>query len=112
MPTTPTPKPLTYDEITRRTVPEPDSSFRPSPEQVRQAFAGHRELDVDETALRDRVMAALAAAALETGGVTVEVTRDRVALHGKVKDAATMSRIADVVRDAGVRELDDHLVIG
>lgn len=53
--------PKTYDEIVRKTVPEPDSSFRPSPEQVRQAYEGFRALDADEQALKDRVEAALGA---------------------------------------------------
>ena len=39
--------PTTYDEITRRTVPEPDTSWRPTKEQEREAFQGHREMDAE-----------------------------------------------------------------
>ena len=35
----------TYDEIVRTTVPEPDGSWRPSPEQVKQAHEGFRALE-------------------------------------------------------------------
>ncbi|HEY5927211.1 MAG TPA: hypothetical protein VIV11_36240, partial [Kofleriaceae bacterium] len=68
----PTP-PKTYDEITRATVPEPDGSWRPSDEQVKQAYAGHRALDADEQQLSDRVHAALASAGMDTTGLTIEV---------------------------------------
>jgi hypothetical protein len=96
----------TYDEITRKTVPNPDSSFRPSPEQVQQAKDGFRALDADEQALTERARTAVAAIA---SGVTVEVTRDRITLRGKVKDAETLARINDAVRDLG--KIDDQLVI-
>ena len=97
----------TYDDITRKTVPNPDSSFRPSPEQVRQAHEGFRALDADEQALTERARTAVAAIA---SGVTVEVTRGRITLRGKVKDAETMNRVGDAVRELG--EVDDQLVVG
>jgi hypothetical protein len=96
----------TYDEITRKTVPNPDSSFRPSPEQVQQAHDGFRALDADEQALTERARTAVGAIA---NGITVEVTRDRITLRGKVKDAETLARISDAVRDLGT--IDDQLVI-
>jgi hypothetical protein len=97
----------TYDDITRKTVPEPDSSFRPSPEQVKQAHEGFRALDADEQQLHDRVVAALSG----VSGVQVEVDRDRVTLRGQV-DAATLARVPDLVRSIdGVESVDDQLVV-
>ena len=96
----------TYDDITRKTVPNPDSSFRPSPEQIQQAKDGFRALDADEHALTERARTAVAAIA---SGITVEVTRDRITLRGKVRDTETLARINDAVRDLGT--IDDQLVV-
>lgn len=101
--------PKTYDEIVRKTVPEPDSSFRPSPEQVRQAYEGYRALDPDEQALQERVQTALGA----HPGVEVEVQRDRVILRGKVSGPDELRQVPELVRGVeGVGEVDDQLVIG
>ena len=99
--------PKSYDEITRKTVPEPDSSFRPSPEQVKQAHEGFRALDADEQQLHARVVATLAG----ISGVQVEIDSDRVTLRGQV-DAATLARVPDLVRGVdGVTAVDDQLVV-
>ena len=96
----------TYDEITRKTVPNPDTSFRPSPEQVKQAHEGFRALDSDEQALLARVRGALGGAAVE-----VEITHGDVTLRGTV-DAATANRLPDLVRGLdGVDSVIDQLVI-
>jgi len=101
--------PKTYDEIVRKTVPEPDSSFRPSPEQVKQAYEGFRALDADEQALQQRVQAAIAG----RGDITVEVDHERVILRGRVRDAADLRRIPELVRGIdGVGSVDDQLVVG
>ena len=97
----------TYDEITRKTVPEPDSSWRPSPEQVKQAREGFRAMDPDEQALHARVKAAVGA------GVDVEVDGDRVTLRGQVADAEALRRIPELARGIdGVGQVDDQLVVG
>jgi osmotically-inducible protein OsmY len=96
----------TYDEIVRTTVPEPDGSWRPSPEQVKQAHEGFRATDADEQQLEARVHAALSG----VQGVTVEVSRDRVTLRGTVS-AADLARVADLVRGVdGVAAVDDQLI--
>jgi len=101
--------PKTYDEIVRKTVPEPDSSFQPSPEQVKQAYEGFRALDADEQALQQRVQAAIGG----RGDITVEIDHDRVTLRGRVRDAADLRRIPEIVRRLdGVSAVDDQLVIG
>jgi len=95
----------TYDEITRTTVPEPDGSWRPSPEQVKQAHEGFRALDADEQQLAARVHAALSG----VDGVSIEVTRDRVTLRGRVS-AENLARAPDLVRAVdGVATVDDQL---
>ena len=101
--------PKTYDEIVRKTVPLPDSSIRPSPEQVRQAYEGFRALDADEQALKDRVEGALGA----HPNVEVEVQRDRVILRGKVSGPEELRQVPELVRGIeGVGAVDDQLVIG
>lgn len=93
----------TYDEISRKTIPNPDTSWKPSPEQVKQAHEGFRAMDADEQALHARVAAALP-------GVEIEVANDRVTLRGQV-DQATMAKAADVARGVeGVGSVDDQLV--
>ena len=76
--------PKSYDDITRKTVPDPIGSWQPSKEQVKQAYEGFRALDADEQALQARVQSALAG----KGDITVEIERDRVTLRGRVRDAA------------------------
>jgi BON domain-containing protein len=96
----------TYDDIVRKTVPEPDSSFRPSPDQVQQAKEGFRALDSDEQALEARVRSVVGAT-----GASVEVSRDRVTLRGSV-DQATANSLPDQVRAIeGVGSVDDQLVV-
>ena len=105
-------KPPTYDEITRRTVANPDSSFRPTPEQEKQAREGFRALDADEQKLHDRVQQALATSGVKLDGVVVEVERDQVTVRGQVRDAQALSRIPDVIRGVpGVADVRDQLVI-
>jgi osmotically-inducible protein OsmY len=100
----------TYDDIVRRTVPEPDTSWRPSPEQVKQAHEGFRALDADEQRLQARVRAALAASGIT--GVEAEITADRVTLRGQVADADTLNRASEIVRGVdGVGDVADQLVI-
>lgn len=104
--------PRTYDEITRATVPEPDSSFRPTEEQKRQALDGFRALDADEQALFDRIDRALVASGEKLQQVQVEVERDRATVRGSVRDAESLARVLDVVRGVdGVGEVVDRLVI-
>ncbi|HEY4242226.1 MAG TPA: BON domain-containing protein [Kofleriaceae bacterium] len=101
-----------YDDITRATVPEPDSGFRPTKEQEAQARAGFRALDNDERALQDRVTAALRSLPIETGGVQIEVTGTQVALRGNVAAAASLRTIEDAVsRVPGVETIHDQLVV-
>lgn len=105
-------RPKSYDEIVRKTVPEPDSSFRPTPEQERQAYEGFRALDSDEQALFDRLNRVLESSGHDLQHVAVEVERDRVIIRGSVRDEAALARVLDVVRHVdGVRAVDDQLVI-
>jgi hypothetical protein len=98
--------PKSYDEITRKTVPEPDSSWRPSPEQVKQAREGFRAMDPDEQQLQARVRVAVGP------GVDVEVDGDRVTLRGQVADAEALRRIPELARGVdGVAQIDDQLVV-
>ena len=105
--------PKRYDDIVRATVPEPDSSWRPSPDQVKRAYEGFRALDPEEQALFERVTAALARSGIDASRITTEIERDRVILHGTIANSADLQRIADLVATVdGVREVSDQLVIG
>jgi osmotically-inducible protein OsmY len=104
-------KPLTYDEITRRTVPEPDSSFRPTREQEEAAYRGFRATTPDEDRLAAKVRTALASHDL--ADVSLEITGVRVALRGKVRDVALIDRLgAAVAAVDGVEGVDNFLVVG
>ncbi|MEO6772109.1 MAG: BON domain-containing protein [Kofleriaceae bacterium] len=98
--------PKTYDEITRKTVLEPDGSWRPSPEQVQQARRGFRAMDAGEQELHVRVRAAVGE------GVDIEVDGDRVTLRGQVADTDALRRVTARARAVdGVAQVDDQLVV-
>lgn len=104
--------PKSYDEIVRATVPEPDSSWRPTPAQERQAYEGFRAMDDEEQRLHHRVLSALAAASIDASTIDIEIDRDRVTLRGKVRDVETLTRIAQIVGEVeGVHAVLDQLVI-
>lgn len=104
--------PKTYDEIVRETVPEPDSSFRPTVEQERVAYEGFHALDSEEQALFDRIDRVLVTSGFDQHQVAIEVDRDRVIVRGSVRDAVSLARIIDLVRGVdGVGEVVDRLVI-
>jgi hypothetical protein len=105
--------PPSYDEIVRRTVPDPDSSWRPSSEQEREAKQGFRALDPSEHAVLDRVRDAIRGSGFDDDQIGVEVDGDRVILRGSVRDALALRKIPEIVRQlAGVDDVVDHLVIG
>lgn len=102
----------TYDEVTRRTVPEADSGYRPTKDQERQAFEGYRALDEDEASLHARVMDALRESGINWQDITIEIERDKVAVRGTVDDEEDLQRIPDLIRAVeGVGSVDDRLVV-
>ena len=102
----------TYDDITRKTVMEPDSGFRPTKEQERQAFEGYRAMDDDEKALHARVMDALRNSGINWQHITIEVTGDRVDVRGSVDEERDLSRVPEIIRGVdGVTSVDDRLVV-
>ncbi|MGE0546163.1 MAG: BON domain-containing protein [Kofleriaceae bacterium] len=101
-----------YDDIVRRTVIEPDGSFRPSAEQERQAYEGFRAMDAEEQALWTRVRSALAHGGVDLEHVSVEVERDRVFVRGTVQDSTTQNRIPELIHSVeGVGDVVDLVVI-
>lgn len=102
----------TYEDITRATVPEPDSSFRPSEDQERQAFEGYRVLDEEESALHARVMDALRDSGINWQGIAIEVCGTNIAVRGTVDEASDLTRIPELIRAVdGVETVDDRLVV-
>jgi osmotically-inducible protein OsmY len=99
--------PHSYDEIVARTVPEPDGSFRPTPEQLHDTREG-RVLATDDELLAEQIDAALQRAG--AAGITCEVEDARVTLRGAVRDLGTLDRIERMVRAIeGVEEVDNRL---
>jgi osmotically-inducible protein OsmY len=103
-------QPMSYDDIVRKTVADPDSSRRPTRAQEQQAREGYRAIDDDEQALTDRVQRALASTG--ASGVTVEVSREQVTLRGQVREIEMFRTIEDAVaRVPGVDTLHNHIVV-
>lgn len=104
--------PRSYEDIIRATVPDPDTSWRPTTEEERRAFEGFRALDPEEQRLHDRVHDTLLEAGIDTMPLDIEIDRDRVILRGKVRDHRLLDRIPDLVRTVeGVGTVIDQLVI-
>jgi BON domain-containing protein len=110
-----------YDEILRRTVPNPDSSMRPSREE--ELLAKHRfgeptehrprPLTPSERALLDRVRRALMTdPGIDLRHVNVSVDFRCVVLTGDVPGDATSIRIEQIVGSLeGVDTVDNQLVV-
>lgn len=111
-------QPRTYEELTRQTVPMPDSSYRPTLEQEREAYAGMRVMDEDERALYAKICDVLIDLArrdpaLDLDEIQVEVERARVAVRGRVPATRWFETIEDAIRAIeGVRDVDNDLVLG
>lgn len=104
--------PRTYDDITRRTVPEPDSGFRPTKDQERAAFEGERVLSSDEQIIHDKVSEALRQSGLDIAEVSIEVDRTRVTLRGRVDDHHTLPLLENAVREVPeVGDIVDLVVV-
>jgi osmotically-inducible protein OsmY len=102
--------PRSYDEIVRRTVVDPDSSWRPTPEQERETA---RAPERDDHALYERVWQALVDTGLDLECVGIEVHDNRVTVRGQVHNAFALGKIPAVIeRVDGVEEVRDFLVIG
>ncbi len=84
--------------------------------QEQLAREGFRQLDPHEQALCKRVVEALEDAlrsSNETWGFDIEIDRETVILHGRVRDPGTLSLIEETVRDVdGVLRVDNRLVVG
>jgi hypothetical protein len=101
--------PQSYDEIVRQTVPDPDSSERPTVRQEQAAREGFRAMDAHEQALASRVLSVLGG----MPGVEAEVDRETVTLRGKVADASQIARMEELVRKVeGVSSVVNRLVVG
>jgi hypothetical protein len=101
--------PPTYDEIIARTVPDPDSSWRPSAQQRREALER-------TPPPRDEALAAKVGEVLRELGaehVSYEVEGDRVILRGAVADPRTWNQIEQAIEQVdGVEELENLMHVG
>jgi osmotically-inducible protein OsmY len=104
--------PMSYDEIVRSTVVDPDSSVRPTKQQEKEAREGFRAADAGEQALHTRVVQALASAGGDTSGISVEVDGDLVRLSGQVPSSAMLRSIEDAVAAVpGVETIHNQVVV-
>jgi len=104
--------PKTYDEIARRTVPEPDGGWRPTPEQVQRTREGMIDHSPEETELLGRVRDALTAAHIDLSHVQLEIDHEQVIVRGEVKRMGEMVEIENVIAAVpGVETVVDLLVI-
>ncbi len=114
------PTATSYDEILRRTVASPDTSFRPTREEeqlARHRFGESTEhrphpLTARERELRMGVCEILSAeTSIDSTGVVVEIDDQEIVLIGTVPGPATAVRIQELVAAVhGVRSVDNQLV--
>lgn len=105
-------KPTSYDDITRKTVPEPDGSMRPSREQVERAYDGTHTRAADDLKLLAAVQAAVHSHA-DGARVAVEVRDGNVELRGSVAHAPSLTELEELVQGvAGVTRVENKLVVG
>jgi len=103
--------PPSYDDITRSTVPDPDTSRRPSPQQVEDAYTGDFTKGADELALYAAVQAALHAHP-EGSNVAIEIRDNRVELRGSVTKAGSLDEIEALVQGVpGIASVTNKLVV-
>jgi hypothetical protein len=96
--------PRSYDEIVRRTVPEPDGSWRPEPPPT------EAELRLDRQ-IRAAISEALMAHGIDTLGF--EVVRGRAILSGWVRDQGTALRVERIISEAAPEAvIDNRMRIG
>jgi osmotically-inducible protein OsmY len=110
-----------YDEIVRRTVPDPDSGFRADVDE--QHLSRHRagkDADhaphaptADEQATLALVLAALAAdPAIDLSNVTLSMDHRELVIQGNVPGPSTSARIEDVAgKIRGVERIDNQLAV-
>lgn len=91
--------PLTYDEIARHTVPDPDGFVHPDPPPT------EAELRLDKQ-IRAAISDALIAHGIDTLGF--EVHRGRVILHGWARDQAAASWIERIITEAAPDAVIDN----
>jgi hypothetical protein len=90
-----------------RTAPEPPAAQAPADQPTAQPAAA-------DAAIRDRVMAALAAANdVDESAITVESTNGRVVLSGRLPNQSQVDRAVTAAKTVdGVREVESRLTVG
>lgn len=96
--------PRSYDEISRRTVVEPDGSWRAEPPPTEAELRFDRQI-------REAISEALLAHGIDTVGF--EVIRGRAILRGVVHDERAVQRVERIIAEAAPDALiDNRLRIG
>lgn len=103
------PAPRTYDEIIAKTVPDPDSSFRPTEKERDEALT--RVIPPDEDVLATKLEEVLRD--LGADHLSFDVDGSRVTLRGAVSDLPTWRKIDAAVSEVpGVSALDNRTHLG
>lgn len=103
--------PLSMDEIDRKTLPNLDTSMRPSKEQVEAAYDGTHTRGEDERKLYAAVQAKLQGHA-DAKRITLDIRNDQVELRGHVTHASAPDEIERLVRDVpGVGSVTNKLIV-
>lgn len=101
----------TYDDIVRATIPEPDSSMRPSREQVARAYDGTHTRAHDELELYAAVQAALHSHP-EGSNIAIDIRGDVIELRGRVKRPSSINAIEALVKAVpGVGGVTNKLIV-
>lgn len=110
MPSKPSEPSVTYEDIVRRTVPDPGGSPRPSVAAEQAALTAASLVDAEQSVIRDRVREIVDQ--LAAGAIEVEVDGDAVTLRGRIADPAILARLEDAVaRIDGVRTVANRIVV-
>ena len=103
--------PRSYDEIVRRTVPNPDSSWRPSREQ--EKYAQHHVLPPELQGICDDIHDALVAAGIDANALRCIVDAEHVVVRGWAADRKSADHILEIVeRVPGVKSVIDQITVG
>src|SRR5881394_1998587 len=87
--------PRSYDEIVRRTVPNPDSSWRPSREQ--ETYAQQHSLQPELQGVCDDIHDALIIAGVDANALRCIVDAEHVVVRGWAPDRKSADHIISVV---------------
>ena len=102
--------PRSYDEIVRRTVPNPDSSWRPSREQ--ETYAQQHTVTPEVQEICDDIHDALITAGIDASTLRCMVDAEHTVIRGWAPDRKSADRIIAIVEGVpGVKSVIDQITV-